>query len=166
MFIWKKEFKMLIVSKSRDIIRSTLCTGFLSPAECQFIIENPNPALEKIAEKFRYIVDYVNSNVYKFVITNIGDFETIKLSPTSPENDWKIDLDENSSLKKLSLLVFLSPVNSYHGGKLGFAPEFEPTEQEQGNLVIYPPYLNYRFEPIKEGELTVLKCWAFGPPFR
>jgi hypothetical protein len=162
---------MLILSQCRDVINSTLCSGFATPEECLSLINKINkkkPVADIISEKFRQVVYYANENLYKFVITGIKDFETVKFDKNTPVSDWKVDLhgDKEEPLRKLSLLVFLSPESSYKGGRLHFDPQFEPIEQEQGTLVIFPAFLNYRFDPLTEGELNILKCWVYGPPFR
>jgi predicted 2-oxoglutarate/Fe(II)-dependent dioxygenase YbiX len=161
---------MLIIPKSRNINKSTVCSGFLNNDECDWLLKQDNRALNPyLTKKLSDIVDYVNGSLYKFVLNFIEGFETIYYSEKSEFNSsWHIDQVEMEAggLLKLSLIIFLSSENSYTGGKLVFDPKSEDFQQELGTLVIFPAFFNYKFEPVTSGRLNIIKAWAFGPSFR
>jgi hypothetical protein len=161
---------MLIIPKSRNINNSTICSDFLNINECNALINNKKKVLdENYIEKFSYIINYVNGNLYKFVINDIQGFDIVKLDKNTEINkNWQIDLNdkENGNLRKLSLIIFLSEEKSYHGGKIIFDPMSDDFVQSQGTLIIFPAFFNYRFEPVTDGQLILMKAWAYGPSFR
>jgi hypothetical protein len=161
---------MLIIPKSRNINKSTVCSGFLNNDDCERLLKQEKGVLtHNLTKKLSDIVDYVNGGLYKFVLNYIDGFETITYSENSEINgNWQIDQveKETGGLLKLSLIIFLSRENSYKGGRLIFDPKSEDFRQEQGTLLFFPAFFNYKFEPVSSGQLTIIKTWVYGPSFR
>lgn len=74
-------------------------------------------------------------------------------------------------IRKISVVLQLSPPQHYAGGTLQFldddagviAPElFTP----QGSVAVFASLLKHRVTPVKHGERRSLTAWFKGPPFR
>lgn len=74
-------------------------------------------------------------------------------------------------IRKVSVVVQLSPPESYRGGRLEFldddfgvfkADGFVP----QGSVAVFASLLKHRVTPVKEGERRSLTAWFKGPAFR
>jgi PKHD-type hydroxylase len=82
--------------------------------------------------------------------------------------DWHMDVGpEQSSLRKLSLVLQLSHPDDYDGGELEFVG-LPPVEQGrmQGSATAYPAFLGHRVRPVTRGTRCSLVAWGSGQPFR
>lgn len=88
--------------------------------------------------------------------------------------DWHHDVWwENPSAhdRKLSVVLQLSPPESYTGGDFEFnAPEINPADisgfKKQGSVLVFPSFLFHRVTPILTGTRYSLVTWIEGPKFR
>lgn len=69
------------------------------------------------------------------------------------------------SCRKLSCVLFLSPEQSYTGGRLLFGPDQDAVVRAQGAAVFFPSFMLHQVEPIADGLRHTLVCWALGNAF-
>jgi hypothetical protein len=160
---------MLIIPNSRYINKPTVCNSFLSPGECLPLINKKKMTSKKTVDKLNNTVSYINDKFYRFVLSNIDDYDIIKYDKkTEMDDTWCLDIDgkDKEPFRKLSLIIFLTPQKSYKGGNFKTEPESIGLETNQGNLIIFPSFLNYKFAPVTSGQLVILKACAYGPSFK
>ncbi len=124
-------------------------------------------AEKKILDSARII----NSIHYKFDITAVFDILVTEYFENDCMN-WHIDLGASpeSSLRKLSAIVFLSDKNDYQGGELLWVPG-KPTNfgfnQEQGGIVFFPAYMDHKVTTVTKGKRHSLLAAIIGSkPFK
>lgn len=74
-----------------------------------------------------------------------------------------------SSLRKLSIVIQLSPPEDYEGCRLKLFNdmEYEPHGfHEQGDTVIFPSWTPHMVTPLTQGTRYALAVWVSGPAFR
>ena len=73
-------------------------------------------------------------------------------------------------VRKLSMTVLLS--NSFEGGDFEFTSYgkeeciITPVEMNQGDIVVFPSWMEHRVAPITKGIRYSLVTWFVGPPFK
>ncbi|MGV3522714.1 MAG: 2OG-Fe(II) oxygenase [Candidatus Sericytochromatia bacterium] len=173
-----------------------LVPACFSPAECERIIKRAllypvyaDPAMRDHPEHVpgaigvrRYLnqeADYtwiwqrliaatgpVNAQFYRFEINGIEIPHFCSYRP-GQRADWHMDIaDDQTTNRKLTLLVFLSDPASFEGGRFYVYPKSTRVDQSQGNLLIFPAYLMHKVEPVLSGMRYTLITWGFGPAFR
>lgn len=87
--------------------------------------------------------------------------------------EWHKDLlrVRNGPIRKVSVVIQLSPVEAYRGGRLEFLDDdfgrfTAETFSQQGSVAVFTSQLKHRVTPIKEGERRTLTAWFKGPPYR
>jgi PKHD-type hydroxylase len=81
--------------------------------------------------------------------------------------DWHVDIGgQETSTRKISIVVFLSDAKEYEGGQIKWNPAPAGFPQEQGTVVVFPSYIIHTVEPITKGKRFSLVTWLHGPPFR
>jgi PKHD-type hydroxylase len=87
--------------------------------------------------------------------------------------DWHKDMlrVREGAIRKLSVVVQLSPPEAYGGGRLEFVDgdlgRIEATGfHAQGSVAVFNSRLRHRVTPVKDGERRSLTAWFKGPPFR
>lgn len=80
--------------------------------------------------------------------------------------NWHTDVGPGpASIRKLSLVVFLSKEQDYEGGRLRLKNE-QQFSQVQGTVIVFPSYLMHAVEPVTRGVRYTLVSWACGPLFK
>jgi PKHD-type hydroxylase len=124
------------------------------------------PENKWLFEKIGSVIEHANSNFYKFKIDKLIDLQVLKYDK---ENffDWHYDLGvSETSLRKISVILFLSKPTDYKGGKVVWLPEVEEqVSQEQGSIVIFPSFIPHIVETVEEGLRYTLVTWVIGPHF-
>jgi len=82
---------------------------------------------------------------------------------------WHMDVGQQHTCRKLSVVVQLSDPSEYDGGELqirtsGKNPSI--AEKDQGTVIIFPSYLLHQVTPVTRGVRRSLVLWVEGPPFR
>ena len=75
------------------------------------------------------------------------------------------------TIRKVSVVLQLTPPESYRGGRLEFLDDdfgrFAPDSfVPQGSVAVFASLLKHRVTPVKDGERRSLTAWFKGPPFR
>jgi len=81
--------------------------------------------------------------------------------------NWHMDSKApvNNEQRKLSIVVRLN--DDFEGGELELATN--PNEnvlKSQGDIVVFPAFLNHRVLPVTKGTRFTAVSWAYGPTFR
>lgn len=124
---------------------------------------------EWLFERITTILDEVNSLYYQF---NLIDLRTLNFLIYREDDSlpWHRDIgdsDKNFLTRKLTLVLFLSDINDYEGGKLGFIPDINfDLVQEQGAVILYPSFIVHRVEKVTKGVRYIIIASAHGQPFR
>lgn len=74
--------------------------------------------------------------------------------------------DENTAIRKLSMLIFLSDPTSYTGGVFSCYPDNLEIDASQGNVLLFPAFLLHQVSPVLSGLRYTLVTWGIGKPFR
>lgn len=117
-------------------------------------------------EKLQDLVYNINNEYFQFKLSLITDICVIEYLKDGFFTKHLDIGNDKISLRKLSVVTFLSDPNDYKGGRLCFEPRNEAPKQERGSVVIFPSYLPHRVEPVTEGVRYTLVSWCVGPHFR
>lgn len=123
------------------------------------------PAHTWIYERLIAQIRSVNEALYHFEIKNLTDLQILEYENTGFYNTH-VDIGTgDTSRRKLSLILFLTPPNEYEGGELLLKPHFSPIERLQGSIVIFPSYIPHEIKPVTKGVRHTLVTWVLGPCF-
>jgi len=81
--------------------------------------------------------------------------------------DWHMDSKEpiNAEQRKLSISILLN--NDFDGGGLELkSNKDENVLKYQGDIVVFPSFLQHRVLPVTDGTRYTAVSWAYGPTFR
>ncbi|MGE3727370.1 MAG: 2OG-Fe(II) oxygenase family protein [Candidatus Sericytochromatia bacterium] len=109
------------------------------------------------------ILQSVNQSNYHFELDQLVSTQRVNFGPND-YLDWHLELGEGLfSLRKLSLVLFLSPPSDYTGGKLEIGSSSQRHQnQSQGSLLIFPAYFMTRIHAVQSGEMAFLQTWVHG----
>lgn len=111
-------------------------------------------------------VRYVNQQCFHFHIRRLTDFQILEYENTGFYGTH-IDVGTGeTSKRKISLIVFLTPPEEYDGGELILKPWFTPIVQNQGSAVLFPSYIPHEIRPVTRGVRHTMVTWILGPYFR
>ena len=117
-------------------------------------------------------IEAANTAIWKFDIRGFHHSEPLQfLRYTQDEHyEWHIDHDSQSSTRKLTFVLQLSPWESYCGGELQLFPPIHHASSDVlgrlGTLIVFPVYVPHRVTPIVSGVRDALVGWVHGPSFR
>lgn len=121
------------------------------------------------------IVEAMNSQHFGFSLDGPESIQITKYDSTnqghySPHKDsGEAVMDASGKHRKLSLVIQLSPPESYVGGDLIFpeSKNYSPDlVKSQGTAIIFPSYLVHGVTPVTEGVRHSLVAWFLGPAFK
>lgn len=108
----------------------------------------------------------INQQHYRFEIQGMEVPHVIEYRP-GQQSFWHMDItDDQTTNRKLSMLVFLSDPDQFKGGRFSVHPEKLAIDQAQGNVLLFPAYMLHKVEPVLEGVRWSMATWGVGPPFR
>jgi PKHD-type hydroxylase len=119
-------------------------------------------------EKLENAVVLANEDHFKLHVTGFeGGLEIIKYSQPNDRFDLHMDRGFGSPIRKLSVIVQLSPPDSYEGCDLELVTgkNAERMTKSLGSLIIFPSFILHRVTPLISGLRQSLVCWITGPPF-
>ena len=120
-----------------------------------------------IFAKLQELVLGANKNRYGFNLS--GFFESLQYTEYDSSRshyDWHQDHGSGEhSRRKLSLVIQLSPSESYRGGVLELYGCSE-IPNSQGTVIIFPSYEMHRVTPVVDGTRSSLVAWVTGPAFQ
>jgi 2OG-Fe(II) oxygenase superfamily len=141
------------------------------------IVEHPHWILGLM----HYLCDIANREIWHYDIRCI---QVAQLTCYKPGGffDWHkdsedgiYDEDERAEwrglVRKLSIIVPLTPGSAYEGGNLEIKDEYgyvwrDPGFRDPGTAVVFPSGLLHRVAPIESGTRGSVVAWALGPPLR
>lgn len=132
--------------------------------------------LHWLFERVRDKVMWANANHYRFDLHGLWqqiNYLRYKAASTADEVPGHYDAHQDfgggeSSQRKLSVVIQLSPPESYDGCRLLLHTEreFDPGHVGQGDMIVFPSWCVHRVTPITRGERRALVSWVSGPQFR
>lgn len=128
---------------------------------------HPVPQNEKSEWLYRDIADRVgryNQFGYQFHLSGMySDLQLLEYKEGG-HYDWHVDIGSGeASLRKLSVIIQLSPPDSYEGGDVIFNTGTEFTlPRKQGTLAIFPSYVLHKVTPVTKGKRYALVAWIQG----
>jgi len=126
------------------------------------------PDMYQIVER---TMKQVNGNHFGYEGMTITEPAQFTEYPKGGFYDWHIDADVNCiyepPVRKISMTILLSPVDSFEGGDLEFMTEGnKPPQLLQGQAIFFCSLLRHRVNKIKKGIRRSLVMWFGGPPFK
>lgn len=137
-------------------------------------IRNSNTSILKFSEHNKWVYEKLMSAIQEYnkvLKFRIGSLEPLQVQAYRPGGfySWHMDLgDGNMSTRKISVVVLLNNVKQFKGGKLEFwtgSNRGQNLEVQQGDAVMFPPYLLHRVTPVTEGLRHTMVGWVHGPSF-
>lgn len=128
-----------------------------------------------IFDRFNFIVDQTNNDVYQF---NLWGYDSFQYSEYHSDDDghynWHQDLAFGGldyTSRKLSLVLLLNdPTTDFSGGE--FQVHFGNNNMEstisfdKGGVVLFPSFLNHRVAKVTSGIRKSITLWVTGPKFK
>jgi len=121
------------------------------------------------------IVNNINQQSFGFSLDTpesiqITKYDSANQGHYSPHKDsGDVHTDPSGRHRKLSLVIQLSPPDSYVGGDLVFpeSANYSPDlVKAQGTAIVFPSYLVHGVTPVTEGVRHSLVAWFLGPAFK
>ena len=81
--------------------------------------------------------------------------------------NWHMDSKApiSNEQRKLSIVMLLN--DDFEGGELELATNLgQNVLKSQGDIVVFPSFLNHRVHPVTKGTRFTAVSWAYGPTFR
>lgn len=123
-----------------------------------------------VYDKIQDAILKANDDAWRFAIHTM---ELIQLTKYEGDNmgHYAKHIDtvhKRGSMRKVSIVVQLSPENSYEEGNLKLFLGKEPilADRKVGTATIFPSYLLHEASLVTEGTRYSLVCWANGPAFK
>lgn len=126
-----------------------------------------------IYEPVLKVMHNVNQEYYGFDLEAIQPPQLTEYD-SSYKGEYKPHLDidppdANGIQRKLSMVVQLTPKDSYEGGELQFpnSPNYDVSiTKDQGTAILFPSYVLHGVTPVTQGFRKSLVVWAIGSTFR
>lgn len=135
--------------------RNTKVKGVLKEARFGWVYE-------RVAKQ----VKAINTHYYHFELTDITNLQILEYENTGFYN-VHVDIGTGeTSVRKLSVVVFLSDPQDYQGGELILKPNYPPLSPAQGSAVFFPSYIPHEIRPVTEGVRRTMVTWITGPCFK
>jgi PKHD-type hydroxylase len=127
---------------------------------------------EQSKEIFDFLIDKIDRiNFWHYGMVLHG-MESIQYTRYPIGGHYKFHNDiiykKENDMRKLSIVLSLSPSSAYQGGELLLSPQGEnPTviKFEQGDLVAFPSYIPHKVNPVTSGHRITAVTWVYGPKF-
>lgn len=139
---------------------------------CWLKFDDPEPLHRGTAQFLLSAIGQANQDFFRF---ELADLEPIQLTHYRGEvggtYDWHQDAyfhGDNNLVRKLSMVVQLSPPEEYEGGglELQVSNNRVVVPAELGLAVFFPAPTLHRVVPVTRGNRRSLVAWARGPNFR
>lgn len=127
------------------------------------------PQIEEFAWLYKPVVEKIrtiNQTCFHFKIKSLTNLQILEYENTGFYGTH-IDVGTGeTSRRKFSMVVFLTPEEEYQGGELILKPWFTPVVQKQGSAVFFPSYIPHEIRPVTQGVRHTMVTWVLGPAFR
>lgn len=143
-----------------------------SVRNCELSWIQVNDASSKLFLKLADIVNSLNSQFYKYDITEMEDLQYTEYN--SEHNDFYTSHSDDgykfNLFRKLSVSVQLSSPDEYQGGDLTFyrntLSECTVAPKQAGTVIVFPSFVIHEVKPITAGTRKSLVTWINGPRFK
>jgi PKHD-type hydroxylase len=131
-----------------------------------------SPETDFIYSRLGDIANRLNGQFFDFDIWGfVEDLQyTVYEGTDEGHYTWHLDrgIGNDTSPRKLSLVLQLSDPSEYEGGDLEIMSEVEPTQvkKEKGLVAAFPSFMLHRVTPVTKGIRRTLVVWLSGPRFR
>lgn len=118
---------------------------------------------EWVHDKVSNILEELNDKFFNFDSLKMGRYQLLQYGPNG-KFDWHADqgLKGVFSLRRISIVIFLSNRDEYEGGQLEFMPKLrEPLKMEKGYMVVFPSHKIHRVSPIISGIRRTIVNWSY-----
>lgn len=127
-----------------------------------------NNTTQWIYDKLIRMAKEANDSMFNFTITNLVDQIQFACYDSNVHGRYDNHLDvgagDRYACRKLSMSVQLSDPTEYEGGDFVLTNNKRPPK-DQGNVIVFPSYLEHRVEPVTKGKRYSLVLWFYGPPY-
>lgn len=124
------------------------------------------PEHQWVYDRLIQYVQYVNRECFHFRLQKLTEPQILEYENTGFYG-CHLDIGTgDTSRRKISMVVFLTPPEQYEGGQLILQPHFPAIVQKQGSAVFFPSYLPHEITPVTSGVRHTLVTWVLGPCFR
>lgn len=136
---------------------------YQSIASYQFNLIAYHPTYQWVFDKLSHVIQHVNQTYHRFALAHLAGTQVQTYQPEDFQK-WHSDLAGGEfSLRKLGIIVCLSPRSAYEGGELQFrGGEYSFLDQNQGSVIVFPAYTLFQVTPVQAGQLSLLCSWAVG----
>ena len=120
-----------------------------------------------IFKKLSEIITDVNSAFWGFHLK--GFFEPLQITKYEENGFYNWHQDSGNgpfSIRKLSVIVQLTPEKEYEGGEVEIMPPKQLLPKKQGTVIVFPSYQCHRVLPVTKGIRHSLVAWISGEPYR
>ncbi len=148
---------------------------FVSKSSHELELEQRNTKVKAMPQliKYRWIyervtqkVNELNRDFYRFDLKELTDFQILEYENTGFYNTH-VDIGTgDTSVRKLSMVLFLTDPSEYGGGELILKPNYPPFERTQGCAVFFPAYIPHEIRPVTWGLRHTMVTWVLGPCFK
>lgn len=134
--------------------------------------DDPDPLRHQTAQFFLSAIAQANQDFFRFELTDLEPMQfTLYRGEVKGTYDWHQDgffHADNNLVRKLTMVVQLSPPEDYEGGGLELQVSSIHTvvPAELGLAVFFPAPTMHRVVPVTRGNRRSLVAWARGPNFR
>lgn len=133
------------------------------------------PDNKDIVDLMMHYANWANREYFGFDIS-VGSHElqfTEYHGTSNGKYDWHHDVwweNPRPHDRKLSVVIQLSPSESYKGGDFEFRMPHDPSDlirfKERGSIIVFPSFFEHRVTPVTSGLRCSLVTWVDGPKFR
>lgn len=129
-----------------------------------------------IFNRFSNVCNNINDEYYQFKLTMHENMQFTKYDTLGSKYDFHTDSRfgnsqfVNNTMRKLTMILFLSNSSDYEGGELlmnkGGSPDperWEKIEQVKGKIILFPSFIPHCVTPITSGKRISLVNWIRGP---
>lgn len=125
--------------------------------------------LKWVFDKIAANIYDINLREYKFDLLGLAEpVQFTEYTELEDHYSYHVDTILNGVVRKLSVIIQLSPEDSYTGGEVQI--KIDDNEnficKKQGSLTLFPSYMLHRVKPLKSGKRYSLVTWITGPAFK
>ncbi len=132
-----------------------------------FVEVYPHTTTNWIFEKLETALRQLNDQQYRFEVEGFFEGAQIYEYPVGGFLDWHMDIAKGyMSNRKLSMSVQLTDGAEYDGGNLEFMDFEEKGPRGQGDLIVFPAFLQHRVSKVTRGTRYAWVSWVHGPSYR
>jgi PKHD-type hydroxylase len=136
---------------------------------CHEIIDK---VLAKNKELFKLDIDCMMR--FQYIIYDVDNhFEWHPDGPFTYNVGLNTEVPENTTYRKLTLVLMLTPHEEYEGGEFMLVdPQLHPSnsglsfKMDAGEAILFPSFLMHKVNPVTAGQRRTLVAWFCGPRWR